>query len=242
MLRSVRSLRGFTIRANDGHIGKVHTLLFDAHTWAIRYLVVDTGSWLPGRKVLIAATSLGRPRWLERVFPVALTREQVRNAPEIDADKPVSRQREIELHAYYDWIPYWGLGSDWVGAVPVPTPAEREALETAARGDPNLHSAREVIGYRIHAQDGPIGHLEDFIVTDGDWVIRYLVADTRNWLPGRHVLLSPRWVRQMSWEQREVWIEVSRQKVCRCPPCPDLDADRGSAGREYEVEVFDFCA
>jgi len=242
MLRSVRSLRGFTIRANDGHIGRVHTLLFDGHTWAIRYLVVDTGSWLPGRKVLIAATSLGWPRRQERAFSVALTREQVRNAPEIDADKPVSRQREIELHAYYDWIPYWGLGSEWVGAVPVPTLAERELLETAARGDPNLHSAREVIGYRIHAQDGPIGHLEDFIVTDSDWVIRYLVADTRNWLPGRHVLLSPRWVRQMSWEQREVWIEVSRQKVCRCPPCPDLDADRGPAGREYEVEVFDFCA
>ncbi len=106
---------------------------------------------------------------------MALTKELIRSAPDIDADRPVFRQRELELHTYYDWIPYWGMTSDWVGAVPVPMPAEsrRAGIEKAARGDPNLRSAREVIGYRIHARDGQIGHLADFIVTDSDWVIRY---------------------------------------------------------------------
>lgn len=239
MLRSIKSLRGLTVEASDGHIGKVHTLLFDSHTWAVRYLVVDTGSWLPGRKVLIAATSLGRPRWQQRVFSVELTKDQIRSAPDIDADRSVSRQREIEVHTYYDWMPYWGMSSDWVAAVPVPLPAESEAVEKAAGGDPNLHSAREVIGYRIHARDGQIGRLEDFVITDSDWVIRYLVADTRNWLPGRRVLLSPRWVCEISWEQRGVWVDVSREKVRRCPACPEGHA--GGLRTGYEAEVFDYC-
>jgi hypothetical protein len=237
MLRSIKSLRGFTIEASDGHIGKVHALLFDSHAWTIRYLVVDTGSWLPGRKVLIAATSLGRPRWEERVFPVALTREQVRSAPDIDADKPVSRQREIELHAYYDWIPYWGMSGDMIGGPAlVPTPAEREAVEKMAKGDPNLRSAREVTGYRIHAKDGQIGHLEDFIVTDGDWVIRYLVVDTRNWLPGRKVLLSPKWVHKVSWEERGVWVDVSKETVRNSPHYDPSEP----VNREYEIEMHDY--
>jgi hypothetical protein len=237
MLRSIKSLRGFTIEAKDGHIGKVHALLFDGHTWAIRYLVVDTGTWLPGRKVLIAATSLGRPSWEERVFPVALTREQVRNAPDIDVDKPVSRQREIELHAYYDWTPYWGMSNDMIGGpVPIPTAAEREAIEKAAKGDPNLRSAREVTGYRIHAKDGQIGHLEDFIVTDSDWVIRYLVVDTRNWLPGRRVLLSPKWVHEISWEERQVWVDVTRETVRNSPHYDPSEP----VNREYEIEMYDY--
>lgn len=236
MLRSAKSLRGHVIEATDGHVGKVHALLFDGHTWAIRYLVVDTGGWLPGRKVLIAATSLGRPRWDERVFPVTLTRDQVQHAPDVDTDKPVSRQREAELHAYYDWIPYWGMGSDLVGTVAVPTPAERAAIEKAAKGDPNLRSTREVAGYRIHATDGEIGHIEDFIASDSDWVIRYLVADTRNWLPGRKVLLSPKWVHDISWDQREVWVDVSRKTVQHSPHYDPSEP----VNREYEVEMYDY--
>lgn len=235
MLRNIKGLRGFTIEAADGHMGKVHDLLFDGQTWAVRYLVVDTGSWLPGRKVLIAASALGRPRWAEHLFPVALTTEQVRHAPDIDTDKPVSRQREIELHAYYDWIPYWGMGHDGVGAVPVPTPVDRKAIEETAQGDPNLQSAREVTGYHIGAQDGEIGHVEDFLVGDGDWVVRYLVVDTRNWLPGRKVLISPKWVRQISWEQREVWVDVSREKIRHSPPYdPAVTVDRDYEARMHE--------
>lgn len=236
MLRSTKSLLGHTIEATDGHIGKVYAMLFDGHTWAVRYLVVDTGVWLPGRKVLIAATSLGRPRGDERVFPVALTRDQVEHAPDIDTDKPVSRQREIELHAYYDWMPYWGMGGSMVEMPPAPTPAERDAIEKAAQGDPNLRSTREVAGYHIHAEDGEIGHIEDFIVGDTDWVIRYLVADTRNWLPGRKVLLSPEWVHKISWDEREVWVDVTRKTVEGSPHYDPSEA----VNREHEIEMYDY--
>ncbi len=108
MLRSVDNLIGFSLGASDGEIGRVHSFLFDYGDWAIHYLVVDTGRWLPGRKVLIPTKVLDQPDWQDRVFRVDLTKEQVRDSPQIDAEAPVSRQREIELHEHYGWVPYWG--------------------------------------------------------------------------------------------------------------------------------------
>ena len=74
MLRSLKILLGDTVVANDGDIGKVHDFYFHDDTWIIRYLVVDTGHWLPGRKVLITPSALGKPDWDALTFPVALTR------------------------------------------------------------------------------------------------------------------------------------------------------------------------
>ena len=236
MLRSVRSLGGFSIGAKDGEIGKVHSFLFDDRSWAIRYLVIDTGGWLPGRKVLIAASALDRPDWRAHIFPVALTRQQVKDSPDIDTNKPVSRQREAELHKYYNWAPYWGTGyGAAVFAIP-PVEEEQEPSEEAAKGNPNLRSTREVIGYRIHATDGQIGHVEDFIISDEDWVIRYMVIDTRNWLGGRSVLVSPEWVAEIRWQEQEVRVDVSRQRIEDCPPY-DPSAP---VNREYEVQMYDY--
>lgn len=237
MLRSVNSLYGFTIGATDGEIGKVHSLLFDGRSWVIRYLVVDTGSWLPGRKVLIPATVLDPPDWRARVFPVELTREQVRHSPDIDTDKPVVRQREIELHRHYNWTPYWGVGHGLgTGYTPVPSVQGDENPPDEARGDPNLRSTREVRGYRIHATDGLIGHVEDFIVSDADWIIRYLIVDTRNWLPGRSVLISPEWVRDIGWDEQQVWVDVHKETIRSSPP---YDA-AAPVNREYEVQLYDY--
>jgi len=236
MLRSIISLRGFSISARDGEIGKVHSFLFDELTWAVRYLVVDTGGWLPGRKVLLAATALERPDWHTHSFPVELTKRQVRDSPDIDTNPPISRRHEAELHKYYNWAPYWGTG---YGAAVFTVPSvqeEQEPAVEAADENANLRSTREVIGYRIHATDGQIGHIEDFIISDEDWVIRYLAVDTRNWLPGRSVLVSPEWVREISWERREVWMDVSKQTIEDSPPY-DPSAP---VNREYEVQMYDY--
>jgi len=236
MLRSIRSLRGFAVSTTDGEIGRVHSFLFDGRSWVVRYLVVDIGGWLPGRKVLIAATALRRPDWQDRVFPVEMTREQVQNSPDIDTDMPVSRQRETELHKHYSWTPYWGTG---YGAAVFTMPSveqEEKPSEETVKGDPNLRSTREVIGYRIHAIDGQIGHVDDFIVSDEDWIIRYLVVDTRNWLPGRSVLISPEWVRDISWEDQEVWVDVASETIEDSPPY-DPSAP---VNREYEVQMYDY--
>lgn len=236
MLRSLQGLHDFAIGATDAPIGKVHSFLFDSRRWNVRYLVADTGTWLPGRKVLIAVTALGRPNWEDRVFPVTLTRDEVKTAPDVDADKPVSRQREIELHRYYGWAPYWsGFGVPMSGA-PLPPPTDAEEAKQAAQGDPNLRSTREVKGYHIHATDGQIGHVEDFIAGDEDWVVRYLVVDTRNWLRGRSVLVSPEWIQKVSWDEQQVYVDAGKKIVKECPTYNPS----APVNREYEVQLYDY--
>jgi len=83
MLRNITELRGYTILATDGHIGTVDDFYFDDEDWTIRYLVVDTGGWLSGRKVLISPLSLGRPDFPGRLLPVSLTKAQVEHSPEM---------------------------------------------------------------------------------------------------------------------------------------------------------------
>jgi hypothetical protein len=152
VLRSIISLRGFSIGARDGEIGKVQSFLFDDRTWAIRYLVVDTGGHLPGRKVLIAATALGRPDWHTRSFPIELTKQQVRDSPDIDTNLPISRQREAQLHRYYNWAPYWGTGyGAAVFSVP-PVQEEQEPPAKAAKGNPNIRRLDHPLSRRGHAQ------------------------------------------------------------------------------------------
>ena len=104
MLRNVKDLRGYAIRATDGVIGHVDDFYFDDEAWAIRYLVVETGRWLPDRQVLISPISIGHPDWSAQLLPVSLTKAQVKGSPDIDTKKPVSRQREATYHRLL-WVP-----------------------------------------------------------------------------------------------------------------------------------------
>ncbi|MBE0537486.1 MAG: PRC-barrel domain-containing protein [Phycisphaerae bacterium] len=244
MLFSVEHLSSYTVEAEDGNIGQVHGFLFDDNNWAIRYLVVDTGKWLPGRKVLLAPSSLGRPEGRLRILPVKLTREKVENSPDIDTDRPVSRQQESELHAYYNWASYWGGGA-WE---PTISPyasgiaprageiGEPEGVEKGDEGNPHLRSTREVIGYRIHAEDGAIGHSDDFVVNIDDWIIRYLVVDIGKWLSGRKVIIPPEWVTEIRWDGSEILVDVTKEEVRKSP---EFDP-AAPVNREYEVQLYDF--
>ena len=233
MLRSAKSLRDYHIRATDGNIGRVNDFLFDGEAWVIRYVVVDTSEWLPGKKVLLIPDALGVPSTEGEILPVDLTRDQVENSPDVETDKPVSRQHEVDLFEYYGWSPYWGAGRD--GLTPhVARTQEKTAVATP--GNPNLRSMREVAGYAIHATDGHIGHVDDFIVEDEGWVIRYIAVDTRNWLPGRKVIISPEWVSQLDWQSRSVSIEHSKDEVRHSPP---YDPNQ-PVNRQYEVRLYDY--
>ncbi len=212
---------------SDGDIGKVEHFYFDDLTWIMRYMIVRPGSWLPGRSVLLSLEALGKPDWRRRVFPVNLSRDQVRNSPHTDTDEPVSREHEIELHEHYDWLGYWGgfyapVGGCGVSAVP-PLSALREPSKTPAPAAPmdkldsRLRCAREIMGCRVHATDGDIGHIQDFLVDEESWAIRYLIVNTRNWLPGRQVLVSPRWIRKVDWDDKKVFADLSRDSIRKSP-------------------------
>lgn len=240
MLRNLNRLRSFGVQATDGEIGRVHDVYFDDHSWTIRYFVVKTGSWLHSRKVLISPSSIDHAQWPDQLLAVKLTREQVASSPDYDSEKPVSRQRELEIVQYFGWPAYWD--APYAGHVPMGiTPvlgaqAQGVATESPSKYDPRLRSAHEVGGYRIHALDGNIGHVEDFLVEDSIWVIRYLVADTRNWRPGKWVLVSPTWVTDIRWEERRVHMDLAREVI---KDAPEYDPSQLVA-RQYEEKLFEY--
>jgi hypothetical protein len=238
MLRLGTSCKGYLLTASDGEIGHVHDLLFDDSNWRVRWLVVDTGSWLPGRKVLLHPFAMAQADKARRTAGVDLTLAQVEASSGIVTDEPVSRQMEHGLHAYYGWNAVSGMGHFSTNAIATPlsppplvgvstvleAPADRAG---ATVRDPHLRSLAEVTGYHIDATDGEIGHLTDIMLDDASWTIKYLVIATRNWWPGVQVLVSPAAVTHIRWEDRRVVVGIAREKI-KCSPIwdPAIAIDR----------------
>jgi sporulation protein YlmC with PRC-barrel domain len=237
VLKSLTGLNRCSIRATDGDIGSVTTVYFDDETWTVRYLVVQTGSWLLGQKVLISPYAIRDNPWADNALAVSLSREQVKNSPPVDTARPVSRQHEMAYHLYYGYPYYWvGPGLWGAGEYPLLTPGVQERLDQAAHqtrmDDSHLRDASAVRGHRILAADGEIGHVDDFLIDDRSWSIRHMVVDTGNWIGGRRVLISPEWVEAISWEGATVQVRLSRDAV---EASPDYHRD-DQASREIEGE------
>ena len=226
MLIRSSQVRGCSIVATDGPIGSTADLLFDDKTWLVRWLVVDTGDLLSGRKVLVPPSALCYANDVSHQYAVRLTKQQIKDSPGVETDEPVSRATEKDLYNYYGWRPYWSTGY-YIGAYgdngSLVEPASRLAPEPAASESPDnasdgqLRSVHEVDGYQIHASDGTIGRVADFLVEDGDWSIRYLIVDTSVWWVGKAVLVSPRSVLKTNWPGRTVDLDVTQQQVRDSP-------------------------
>ncbi len=236
MLNNATLLKGLTIQATDGELGTVDEFYFDDETWTIRYFVVNTGGWLDGRQVLISPISVTRIDWRNKRLHVALTKERVEKSPSIDTHQPVSRQHEIDYSAYYGYNSYWGGPYMW-GPAFYPADLSRKGAahvskERARRdsADSHLRSSEAVTGYHVEATDGEIGHVEGFIVDDELWAIRYLEVATRNWLPGKKVLVSPAWIVRVSWLDSRVYAFLSREDIKSAPEY----LESGLLSRDYE--------
>ena len=236
MLKEVKNLHGWTIHATDGEIGKIDELLFDDEKWTVRYAIVETGSWFAARKVLLSPLSFGTLDWELKTLNVNLTREKIQNCPNVTADEPVSRQWETSYYDYYAWPYYWGGIGDWGGygypgamvARPLggSFPLEpRSSDPTRSRSDDrqaehasaHLRSTKEVSGYGIVASDGHVGHIEDFLFDDETWKITYIGVDTKDWLPGKHVLISPTWIERVNWGTGTVTVHATRAEIESAP-------------------------
>jgi len=255
MLRSMKDLENYAIGASDGPIGHVKDFYFDDDSWVIRYLVVDTGSWLNGRQVLISPMAIRQANWLDRLLPMALTKEQVRNSPDIDADKPVSRQHELEYIGYYGYPAYWGGTGLWgdglypYGLLPddpgygldsAERLREQDAIARVERDrhrndNPHLRSCKAVTGYHIRATDGEIGHVDGLLVDEQTWAIRYLVVNTSNWWLGHKVLVSPQWISGVQWSDETVAVDLSRAAI-QASPVFESAAD---LNRQRETALYD---
>ncbi|WLQ16713.1 PRC-barrel domain-containing protein [Hahella aquimaris] len=230
MLRTIKDLEGYAIGASDGGIGQVKDFYFDDESWAVRYLVVETGSWLASRKVLISPISIGVPDWGKRTLPVLISQQQIKDSPGIDTDKPVSRQHEMHYMGYYDYPYYWrgdGLwgGGAYPGALTSDandgdkeTSIGRAASEDGQQAeDIHLRSANAVMRYHIEASDGFIGHVENMLLNVQTWAIRYLVVNTSNWWQGHQVLIAPKWIKSVDWDSVTVTVNLTRQALREAP-------------------------
>jgi sporulation protein YlmC with PRC-barrel domain len=265
MLIESKKLTNYTLDSLDKEIGKVKEYYFDDRYWTIRYLVVETGSWLADRKVLISPYALESVMMEDENIKVMLSKKQIEDSPSWQSDKPVSRQFEKYYYEYYGWPMYWGGFYSW-GAYSYPTLAATNGLQKeAVQGDnpyasetmpnvmrhperntsgnsvqnektwdPCLRSTHAVIGHDIQAKDGKIGHVDDFIIDDETWAIRYLVVSTRNWWPGKKVLVSPRWIEGVSWDESKVFVNLSRETIQRSPEYTDTSL----LTREYEAILY----
>ncbi|MEJ6978874.1 PRC-barrel domain-containing protein [Pedobacter sp. P351] len=231
MLRSIKSLIGFTMGATDGEIGKVKDFYFDDQTWKIRYLVLETGNWLFGRKVLLSPVSLQTPNWDAKIFPVNLTKDQIKHSPDIDADQPISREQEDELHSHYAWPYYEGAGvgfmtTGMIGGVVAPgIPFEERISDEVHHHEDEKHPVRErhlrnvkrLSGYDIHATDAVLGVVEDLIVDDGNWTLPGLVIEAGNWYSGNKILISTKHVQKIEWEVSEVYVDLTSDDLKHSP-------------------------
>ena len=255
MLRTMKSMEGYAIGALDGAIGHVKDFYFDDEAWVVRYLVVETGEWLERRKVLISPISIGEPNWTAKIFPVSITQAQVKASPNIDTDKPVSRQHEEGYLRYFDYPYYWGGASLWGGGLYagalifenpnyasaaydaqalVAAQAAQAHAKTHSHDNAHLRSGNAVKHYSVHATDGDIGRVEGLLVDDMTWAIRYLIVSTSKWWGGHEVLIAPEWIDDINWSEGRFVVELSRQAVKDSPP---YDAAKPLT-RELETGTF----
>jgi hypothetical protein len=240
MLRDMKDMEGFAIGATDGTIGQVKDFYFDDEAWVIRYFVVETGTSHSRRRVLVSPMSIGQPDWSAKLLPAAITMDQVKNGPDIDTDKPISRQHEMGYLGYYGYPNYWGGGGLWgAGFYPdvlqaglriddpkhanqprrslLKTKSKDKSGEIRRKNDLHLRSANNVMRYYVHATDGDIGHVQGILVEEKTWAIRYVVVNTSNWWLGHQVIIAPEWIDHIVWEDSKVVVALTRQEMKDAP-------------------------
>lgn len=235
MLSKVKTITGYRLDGFDGELGKVKEFYFDDRHWTIRYLVADTGNWLTDRQVLISPHALVTVNKKEEHIEINLTKKQIEDSPSLDSDKPVSRQFEEAYYGYYEWPIYWDGPYMWGGYPYIERDREKwkRSIQGEKAWDPHLRSTHEVNGYHIQAEDGEIGHVDDFIIDDDTWAIRYLVIDTRNWWPGKKVLVSPQWIERVSWSESKVFVNLFRESIGQSPEY----SEESLLTRDYEARL-----
>ena len=211
----ITALYGNRLGAEDGEIGYVKDIYFDDRHWQVRYVVADTGAWLSDRQVLLSPHAFGPLQEEAKTLPINLTRQQIEDSPSIDSHRPVSRQYEAEYARYHGWPLYWvgdgftALGG-FPGVMPLAPESNLDEQTPTEREDLHLRSARAVTGYQVHAFDGTVGHVSDFLVDDKTWAIREVIVQTGHWFSRKKVRISPRDIERISYEQAAIFVILTQ--------------------------------
>jgi len=236
MLIKAKDLKGYKLNSLTGDIGSVKEFYFDDKHWTIRYLIADSGNWLTGRLVLISPYALLHIRKDSEEISINLSKKQIEQSPDLETDKPVSKQFEESYYGYYEWPVYWVGPYIWgSNRSPAKTDESSQAsTEPSESWDPHLRSTDEVRSYHIQAPDGEVGHIEDFIIDDETWTIRYLIINTHNWWPGESLLISPIWIDRVSWVDQKVYINIPKETIKESP----VYSKQALVTREYEDKLY----
>jgi len=239
MLFEAKTLENYSICSLNGEIGKAKEFYFDDHHWTVRYLVADTGKWLTDNKVLLSPYSLNGVSQVEKCISVNLTKKQIEKSPPLGSDKPVSRQFEREYYKYYKWPEYYMGVSVWGGSplLVFSNETKKERKQAEESWDPHLRSTRDVSGYMIQALDGEVGCIDDFIIDDKTWQIRYLIVNTQDWWPGKRILVSPQWIEKVNWGDAKIFVNILREPFKSLPEYT-MEA---MLTREYECQLYEGC-
>ncbi|MEO8029152.1 MAG: PRC-barrel domain-containing protein [Bryobacteraceae bacterium] len=212
MLRTLESILGYRLVALNGEIGKVHDFYLDEEFWRLRYLVVETGSWLDRRRVLIAPAALGSIEGERREFAVHLNRDQVQSSPDVNTDQPVSRQQEMRTNAHYGWPAYWAPD-----AIMIPGPILTSGRVARASADPHLRSFREICSYTVDDGENAIAKVQDFVIDDSDWSVAMMIVAYGGWIDPRQVATPADRITNISWANRTITIRYSREQLEALP-------------------------
>lgn len=199
MLIAAKHMYGTPLEATDGTVGTLYDVLFDDQSWTLRHLVATTDRWFFGEQVLLDLADLDRADWSEPRLWLRLTKDQVRECPTIKSDRDLANQPAIEAALMLVSEAY---STNIVDA------------EVDTGSEPHLCSTKMLTGMHIQCADShSLGHVEDFLVDDQTWCVRDLVIDTRNWLPGKRVLIEPALVKSIDWEDREIFLFQPRDQI-----------------------------
>lgn len=226
MLRSVRELLGYGVSATDGRIGVVKDLLFNQNGWCVCHAMVDLTDLIPGKRVILPPESFGKPGLKDFSFPVNLSSDELKNCPTLEIDESAYKEHAEELYRHFGWEPCWKC--------PSVEPERKQDKEYEE--DNQMRSSKEIMSYGVESTDGSVGHVIDIILDDSEWVIRYIVVSTRNWLPGGKVLIAPSWITRIEWSELKIYISHNRQEVKDSPVFDPSEP----VNREYEEVLYDY--
>jgi len=221
MSTKLETLRGYQLHATDGTIGRVRDLLVEEGSWTGRWLVVDTGKWLLGRKVVLSPVAFEEPDHENKEIRVSLTKEEIESAPSLDSEAPVSREFEKTYFDHYQWPYYWMGGGLWGGMSqpyslnPTSTngKADLEEPDSLEQRDTILRSGHELTKYRLKSNEEVMGYVEDLLIDTDDWSVHYFQCDTRKWWHGKTLQISPEKVKNADWPDHSLHMNVTQQEL-----------------------------
>lgn len=250
MLRSVKSLKNYSLAAKDGHIGHLLTLYFDDQNWSVKYLVVDTGNWLPGKKILLTSNVVGEPDWADKSIFVSLTKNQILTSPTLDTNIPVSEQHKKHENIFQGAMHFFihnetQKQKSFAEELRIETDVPEMGAEIldikhdevhGKSFDPHLRSCQRIKGYHIQTLDKELGHIEDFIIDDETWEIKQIVVATKNWVPGRMVMCPPDLVTQIDCEVSKICLNITAADLYHLP---EFDVHL-PANKVMETRFYDY--